>query len=139
MIDCRIRQHCGLPSGPFAIICRVGAEVALEIPGNGPGDGRTRPNMVAALFWVRSAYGVKYLCLRSMQPRGRPMNHQRWTILAITFLALIVPARATAEDANVVKGHIRKIDSSAHQLQITTDEGKEFTLSVDARSRLEQQ
>ncbi len=67
------------------------------------------------------------------------MNDHRCAVLSFAALAMLVPAVLAAENQETTKGRIQEVRPSAHQVTITTDGGKELTLRVDDRSRLEQQ
>jgi hypothetical protein len=58
---------------------------------------------------------------------------------ALSFVALAVPASATraAENAEPIKGRIQDVRPSDRQLVLTTETGKQLTLQLDDRSRLE--
>ncbi len=66
------------------------------------------------------------------------MKQHRCAMLACAAVVGLAAAALAAEDSETVKGHIQKIDPSAHQVQVVTDEGAELTLRVDEGSRLRQ-
>jgi len=67
------------------------------------------------------------------------MNRFRQAIVALAALFLLVPAALAAEDQQTVRGRIQEVRPSTKQLLLTTEGGKELTLRVDDRSRLQQQ
>ncbi len=66
------------------------------------------------------------------------MNCHRCMLPAAAVLAVLAAATPAAENREKVEGRIREVRPSAHQLLLQTREGKELTLQVDNRSRVEQ-
>jgi uncharacterized protein (DUF885 family) len=67
------------------------------------------------------------------------MNHRKCAVVFLTTLAMFLPAAVWADGQEMIKGRIEDVRPSAHQVKLTTENGKKLTLHVDDHSRLERQ
>ncbi len=67
------------------------------------------------------------------------MRLRRFIVLSLAAAVAALPASAAraADEQKTVKGTIQEVRAGAHQLVMTDEEGKEWVLHVDDRSKLE--